>query len=63
MPIRIKNQRFFRTEDLEDMLPLLMPSIRRYLRKGKIKGVKIGLFWYVSESNLNKFLQGENTSD
>ncbi len=63
MAIRIKNQKFYRTEDLADMLPLREPSIRVYLRSGKIKGVKIGLFWYVSESNLNRFLQGEYAPD
>ena len=63
MPIRIKNMKFYRTEDLADMLPLREISIRKYLREGKIKGVKIGLFWYVSESNLNKFLQGEYAPD
>ncbi|MBA7539927.1 hypothetical protein ES705_32216 [subsurface metagenome] len=63
MAIRIKNQKFYRTEDLADMLPLAEPSIRKYLRSGKIQGVKIGLFWYISESNLNRFLQGEYAPD
>ncbi|MBA7679158.1 hypothetical protein ES703_87441 [subsurface metagenome] len=63
MAIRIKNQKFYRTEDLADMLPLSEPSIRNYLRSGKIHGVKIGLFWYISESNLNRFLQGEYAPD
>ncbi len=57
--IRIKNQKFYRTEDLEDMLPLRKPSIQLYLRQGKLAGQKIGLYWYVSESNLNLFLQGK----
>ena len=63
MAIRIKNQKFYRTEDLVDILPLAEPSIRKYLRSGKIQGVKIGLFWYISESNLNRFLQGEYAPD
>jgi len=63
MAIRIKNQKFYRTEELADMLPLSEPSIRNYLRQGRIGGVKIGLFWYISESNLNKFLQGVYTPD
>ena len=63
MAIRIKNQKFYRVEDLGDMLPLREHSIRVYLRSGKIRGVKIGLFWYVSESNLNRFLQGEYAPD
>ena len=58
MAIRIKNQKFYRTEDLVDMLPLKLPSIQNYIRKGKIHAVKIGLFWYISEANLNLFLRG-----
>jgi len=63
MAIRIKNQKFYRTEDLVDILPLKLPSIQNYIRKGKIHAVKIGLFWYISESNLNRFLQGEYPTD
>jgi len=59
MPIRIKNQKFYRTEDLADMLPLSQQSIANYIRSGKIHAVKIGLLWYISESNLNLFLQGK----
>ena len=59
MAIRIKNQKYYRTEDLVDILPLKLPSIQNYIRKGKIHAVKIGLFWYISEANLNLFLQGK----
>jgi len=59
MPIRIKNQKYYLTCDLEDMLPLSLASIQNYIRAGKIHAVKIGLLWYISESNLNLFLQGK----
>jgi len=58
MTIRIKNQRYYTTEELSDMLPLTQLSIAAYIRKGKIRAVKIGLLWYISETNLNLFLQG-----
>lgn len=56
--IRIKNQKYYRTEDLAEMLPLKLQSIQRYIREGKIHAVKIGLFWFISEANLNLFLRG-----
>lgn len=59
MTIRIKNQRFYTTEELSDMLPLTQLSIAAYIRKGRIRAVKIGLLWYISEANLNLFLQGD----
>ncbi|MBA7545093.1 hypothetical protein ES705_37456 [subsurface metagenome] len=58
MAIRIKNQKYYRTEDLVDILPLTIRTIGQYIRDGKIHAVKIGLFWYVSEANLNLFLRG-----
>ena len=58
MVVRIKNQKYYRTEDLVDILPLTLRSIQQYIRDGKIHAVKIGLFWYISESNLNLFLRG-----
>ncbi len=58
MAVRIKNQKYYRTEDLAEILPLQLRSIQQYIRDGKIHAVKIGLFWYVSEANLNLFLRG-----
>ncbi len=58
MAVRIKNQKYYRTEDLAEILPLTLRSIQRYIRAGKIHAVKIGLFWFVSEANLNLFLRG-----
>ncbi|MBA7547211.1 hypothetical protein ES705_39617 [subsurface metagenome] len=58
MAVRIKNQKYYRTEDLADILPLNIRSIQQYIRDGKIHAVKIGLFWYISEANLNLFLRG-----
>jgi len=58
MAIRIKNQKYYRTEDLAEILPLTLRSIQQYIRDKKIHAVKIGLFWFVSEANLNLFLRG-----
>ena len=58
MAVRIKNQKYYRTEDLAEILPLTLRSIQQYIRDGKIHAVKIGLFWFVSEANLNLFLRG-----
>ena len=58
MAIRIKNQKYYRTEDLAEILPLTLRSIQKYIRDKKIHAVKIGLYWFVSEANLNLFLRG-----
>ena len=57
MPSKIMGKlRFFTVEDLTGILPLTKLGIRDYLRRGKIKAVKVGTRWFVSEKNLSDFL-------
>lgn len=57
--IRIGKKGFYLVDDLVKILPITSLTIREYLRKGKIKGRKIGRLWYVSEGNLVAFLEGD----
>jgi len=57
--IRIGKKKFYLVDDLVKILPITSLTIREYLRKGKIKGRKIGRLWYVSEGNLEAFLEGD----
>jgi len=57
--IRIGKKRFYLVDDLVKILPITSLTIREYLRKGKIKGQKIGRLWYVSKENLEAFLEGD----
>ena len=57
--IRIGKKKFYLVDDLVKILPITSLTIREYLRKGKIKGRKIGRLWYVSEKNLEAFLEGD----
>lgn len=52
----MKGMKFYVVEDLSSILGLTNLGVRDYLRKGKIKAVKVGLRWYVSEKNLSDFL-------
>jgi len=56
---KIRKISFFTTDQLTDILGLSMLTVRRYLRQGKIKAVKIGQRWYISNKNLDKFLNGD----
>jgi len=56
---RIRGISFFTTEQLVKILDLSILTIRDYLKKDKIKAVKVGQRWYVSSKNLNKFLNGD----
>jgi len=56
---KIRRISFFTTDQLSDILGLSMLTVRRYLRRGRIKAVKVGQRWYISNKNLDRFLSGE----
>ncbi|MBA7642826.1 hypothetical protein ES703_50535 [subsurface metagenome] len=56
---KIRGISFFTTDQLVDILGLSMLTIRRYLKKEKIKAVKVGQRWYISSKNLDRFLSGK----
>jgi len=58
MSIKIRGEEYYLVKDLIEILPLTKYSIRLYIRQGKIRGRKIGVFWYVSNSDLRSFLDG-----
>ena len=58
--VKILKKKLYTAGDLSNILPLSYVSILEYLKKGKIIGTKIGQFWYVTEGNLNIFLEGGN---
>jgi len=56
---KIRRISFFTTDQLVKILDLSMLTVRDYLKKDKIKAVKVGQRWYVSSKNLDRFLSGE----
>ena len=46
-------------EEAANLISVSPRSIREWLRKGKIKGVKAGRLWRIREGDLEKFLDFE----
>ena len=59
MPIQFKDKELYSVRELEGILPITPLTIRAYIRKGKIKGKKIGKNWYVKKQDLEAFLEGD----
>lgn len=57
--IVILDKNYYGVQALSRILGLKDYAVRDYIRKGRIKGLKIGRHWWVSEENLKKFLEGE----
>lgn len=45
--------------ELEEMLTISNRTLLTYIKEGKLKAVKIGGKWLISEDNLKKFLNGD----
>jgi len=63
MLIRIEEKKLYSVEDLTKILPITPLTIRKYFKKGRIKGHKIGRDWYVTGDNFEAFLEGGETSN
>lgn len=57
----VNGMKIYDVEDLVKLLGITRVSVQRYLREGKIRGIKIGRSWQVTEGNLKAFLSGETT--
>lgn len=57
----VNGMKIYDVEDLVKLLGITRVSVQRYLREGKIRGIKIGRRWHVTEGNLKAFLSGETT--
>lgn len=55
----INGTKLYEVEDLVKMLDLSRITVQAYLRAGRIRGVKIGKRWHVTEKNLKDFLSGK----
>ena len=56
---RLANLRLYTLTELEPILGVTHRTMQEYIKQGRLKGVKIGGRWKVSEDNLQKFLNGE----
>jgi predicted site-specific integrase-resolvase len=51
--------KLYSVKDLHNALTINERTIRDWFNKGRIKGVKIGAEWHITEENLRKFLNAE----
>ena len=51
--------RLYTLSELEPILGVTHRTLQSYIKDGRLKGVKIGGRWKVSEETLRKFINGE----
>ena len=56
---QIGDIKIYSVKDLHEALGVNERTIRDWFNKGRLKGVKIGIEWHITEENLRSFLSGE----
>ena len=59
MSIQVGDMKLYEVEELAEILGVGLPTIRKYLREGRLKGTKPAKRWYVSEEALKEYFQPE----
>jgi excisionase family DNA binding protein len=57
------DQRLLTPEQVADRLQISRVTVMDYLRKGRLKGHRVGKFWRIKEEDLEAFLEGEPTEE
>jgi len=52
----IPGESFYTIGEVAEVLKVTKPTIRNYIKKGKIKGEKVFGKWYVPDNSLRKYL-------
>jgi excisionase family DNA binding protein len=56
---KLENISLYTLTEIEPILGVTHRTLLTYIKEGKLKGVKIGGKWRVTEENLKKFINGE----
>ena len=63
MSIQVGDMKLYDVDELAEILGVGLPTIRKYLREGRLKGTKPAKRWYVSEEALKEYFQPEEVSE
>lgn len=54
-------EKFFTTEQVAKMLQVHPFTILKFIRNGKLKGMKLGRMYRITESNMKEFIESQST--
>jgi excisionase family DNA binding protein len=57
------DQRLLTPAQVADRLQISRVTVMDYLRKGRLKGHRVGKLWRIKEEDLEAFLEGEPTEE
>lgn len=57
---RLEDIRLYTLAEIEPIIGVTHRTLLTYIKDGRLKGIKVGGKWKVSEENLKKFINGES---
>lgn len=57
---KLENITLYTLTELEPVLGVTHRTLQTYIKDGRLKGIKVGGKWRVTEENLKKFINGES---
>ena len=61
MPKKIGDLTLYSVDDLHEILGISKMTLRTYLRKGRLRGRKLGVSWYVTEEAIREYFDEPQT--
>ncbi|HON83831.1 MAG TPA: helix-turn-helix domain-containing protein [Caldisericia bacterium] len=55
----IEKEELYTPEEVAKLLKVPLPTVRKWLWKGRLKGVKAGNLWRVRKKDIENFLKSE----
>ena len=55
--VSVEDERFYSIEDIAKILNVSDGAVRKWLKAGALKGIKLGRIWRIRESDLDRFLR------
>ncbi len=53
----MEDERFYSIEDIAKILNVSDGAVRKWLKAGALKGIKLGRIWRIREGDLGRFLR------
>lgn len=63
MTKQIGDIKLYSVKDLHNALGVNERTLRDWFNKGRLRGVKIGIQWHITEENLRSFLNAEESGN
>jgi len=55
--VDVEDERFYSIEEVAKILNVSDGAVRKWLKAGALKGIKLGRIWRIRESDFDKFLR------